>query len=152
MDETSINIYLYGQRGGGNESDPTMPGVTPNPEAPDETETGIKDSANALTVTKALGFKVGRQALNMVTSRVGVSTRNNLKQQQTNAAIKGAGYGLTFFGSLLTQNYFAAAMTAVSFVGDIYSSGVQYSDNAVKEEGRLSILRQRYYGNINRSR
>ena len=47
--------------------------------APEETAYGIKESANALTMTKAIGFKAGRQALSMVTSRVGVSTRNNLK-------------------------------------------------------------------------
>lgn len=152
MNETNINIYLYGNTPSGSESDPLMPGVTPNPDAPEETAYGIKESANALTMTKAIGFKAGRQALSMVTSRVGVSTRNNLKQEQTNAALKGTGYGLTFFGSLATQNYLAAAVTAVSFIGDLYNSGMQYSDNAAREEGRLSILRRRYYGNIDRSR
>lgn len=152
MSDTTINLIFQNSNGGGSESDPTMPGATPNPESPETTKESLKESANALTLTKALGVRVGKQAVNMASSRVGVVTRSNLRQQKINAGMKAGAYAVTFIGSVASQNYFAAALTALSFIGDNVNESIAYNENARTESARLSILGQRYQSNVNRSR
>lgn len=150
MADTYINLIFGGQQGGGNESDPEVPGATPNPEEPEKVEESGKSNNKALTVAKAMAVRVGKQGINMVVSRVGQTTRSNLKQQKVNAAMKTAGYGIGIFGSLATQNYAAAAMIAVSAVVDVVNQTLDYNYNKEIEGQRLSILKDR--ASISRSR
>ena len=46
---TNINIIFSNQQGGGSESDPESPGVTPNPESPEQTQKKEKRKTNLLT-------------------------------------------------------------------------------------------------------
>ena len=150
MADTYINLIFGGQQGGSNESDPEVPGATPNPEEPEKVEESGKSNNKALTVAKAMAVRVGKQGINMVVSRVGQTTRSNLKQQKVNAAMKTAGYGIGIFGSLATQNYAAAAMIAVSAVVDVVNQTLDYNYNKEIEGQRLSILKDR--ASISRSR
>lgn len=149
--DTNINIIFSNQQGGGSESDPTTPGATPNPEAPEQQKQDGKTDNKALTMAKAMAVQVGKQALQMATSRVGQATRSNLKQARTNAAIKNIGYGVGIIGAVASQNYAAAAMMVVSIGVDIANRAIDYSFNLGVERQTLSINSQRA-GNINRSR
>ena len=149
--DTNINIIFSNQQGGGSESDPTTPGATPNPEAPEQQKQDGKTDNKALTVAKAMAVQVGKQALQMATSRVGQVTRSNLKQAQTNAAIKNIGYSVGLLGAVATQNYAAAAMMVVSIGVDVANRVIDYNFNLGVERQTLSINNQRA-GNMNRSR
>ena len=149
--DTNINIIFSNQQGGGSESDPTTPGATPNPEAPEQQKQDGKTDNKALTMAKAMAVQVGKQALQMATSRVGQVTRSNLKQAQTNAAIKNIGYGVGLLGAVATQNYAAAAMMVVSIGVDVVNRVIDYNFNLGVERQTLSINNQRA-GNMNRSR
>lgn len=149
--DTNINIIFSNQQGGGSESDPTTPGATPNPEAPEQQKQDGKTDNKALTMAKAMAVQVGKQALQMATSRVGQVTRSNLKQAQTNAAIKNIGYGVGLLGAVATQNYAAAAMMVVSIGVDVANRVIDYNFNLGVERQTLSINNQRA-GNMNRSR
>ena len=149
--DTNINIIFQDGGAVGSEADPTCPGSTPNPDAPEQTKKQGKEKDNALTATKAMALYVGKQAFNMVTSRVGAVTRSNIKQAQVNAAVKTIGYGATFIGSLATQNYLAAALTVLSFGVETINSSIDYNEKARTERVGLSIAGKRA-GSINRSR
>lgn len=148
--DTNINIIFSNQQGGGSEADPTTPGSTPNPEAPEKQKQDGKTDNKALTMAKAMAVQIGKQAMQMVTSRVGIATRSTLKQQQMNAAMKTAGYGIGFVGALATQNYAAAAMMVVSAGFEMANSVMDYNYNIGIEKQTLSINNVR--AGINRSR
>ncbi|MBQ8426558.1 MAG: hypothetical protein IJX16_07575 [Clostridia bacterium] len=140
--ETNINIIFSNQQGGGSESDPETPGVTPNPEAPEETQKKPKEKDNSFN-SKAIALYIGKQALSMVTSRVGVMTRSNVKQAQVNTAMKMVGYGV----AIATNPVLGILAIGV----DTINSALDYSEKARVEERRLSVLRERA-GASNRSR
>lgn len=140
--DTNINIIFSNQQGGGNEADPESPGVTPNPEAPEETAKKPKENNNEFD-TKAMAIYVGKQAMQMVTSRVGVATRSNVKQTQMNTALKMVGYGVMF----AKNPYLGALAMGV----DMINSVLDYEEAGRVESRRLSVLRQRA-GVDNRSR
>ena len=108
------------------------------------------DGNKALTIAKAMAVQVGKQAMQMVTSRVGVATRSTLKQQQMNAAMKTVEYGIGFVGALATQNYAAAAMVVVSAGFEIVNNVMDYNYNTGIERQTLSINHNR--ASISRSR
>lgn len=149
--DTNINIIFSNQQGGGSESDPTTPGATPNPEAPEQQKQDGKTDNKALTMAKAMAVQVGKQALQMATSRVGQTTRSTVQQQKVNTAMKVAGYGIGFVGALATQNYAAAAMMVVSVGFDIVNTHIDYNYGKSVERTGLTIAAQRA-GHINRSR
>ncbi len=131
--DTNINIIFSNQQGGGSESDPESPGVTPNPEAPEQTKKKQKetDSFDA----KAMALYVGKQALTMVTSRVGVMTRSNVKQAQVNTAMKMVGYGV-----MIAKN----PVLGILAIGvDTVNSLLDYEEASRVEGRRLSVLRER---------
>ena len=131
--DTNINIIFSNQQGGGSESDPESPGVTPNPEAPEQTQKKQKetDSFDA----KAMAIYVGKQALTMVTSRVGVMTRSNVKQAQVNTAMKMVGYGV-----MIAKN----PVLGILAIGvDTVNSLLDYEEASRVEGRRLSVLRER---------
>ncbi|MBQ3597470.1 MAG: hypothetical protein II988_06655 [Clostridia bacterium] len=139
--DTNINIIFSNQQGGGSESDPESPGVTPHPEAPEQTKKKQKepDSFDA----KAMALYVGKQALTMVTSRVGVMTRSNVKQAQVNTAMKMVGYGV-----MIAKN----PVLGILAIGvDTVNSLLDYEEASRVEGRRLSVLRARA-GMSNRGR
>lgn len=148
--DTNINIIFSNSKSGGSESDPTTPGVTPNPNEPDKVEETQKTDNKSLTIAKAMAVRVGKQAINMAVSRVGAVTRSNLRQQQVNAAMKMAGYGIGLTTTLASQNYAAAAMLMVSIGFDITNNIVDYNHNLGIERQTLQINRS--MSGINRSR
>lgn len=140
--DTNINIIFSNQQGGGSESDPKSPGVTPNPEAPEQTEKKGNEKEETFD-TKAIALYVGKKALSMVTSRVGVTTRSSVKQAQVNTAMKMVGYGVAIAKDPVL------GLLAVGV--DTVNSILDY-DEARKTEGRrLSVLRERA-GMSNRGR
>ena len=149
--DTNINIIFSNQQGGGSESDPTTPGATPNPEAPEQQKQDGKTDNKALTMAKAMAVQVGKQALQMATSRVGQMTRSSVQQQKVNAAMKNVGYGIAFVTSLATQNYAAAAMTLVSVGFDVANTYIDYNYGKSVERTGLTVASQRA-GHLNRSR
>lgn len=148
--DTNINIIFSNQASGGTESDPECPGVTPNPEAPEQNKTGGKESNKGLTVAKAMALSVARQSISNVTSRVGATTRSNVKQQRVNSATKIAGYGIGIGTAIATGNYGALAIMGISAVTNAVTEGIDYERNRSIEMTALSINRQR--AGLDRSR
>lgn len=140
--DTNINIIFSNQQGGGSESDPETPGVTPNPESPETTQKNSKEKDTSVN-SKMIALYVGKQALSMVTSRVGVMTRSNVKQQQVNTAMKMVGYGV----AIATNPVLGILAIGI----DTANSIIDYNEKARVESNRLSILRERA-GNSNGSR
>ncbi len=140
--DTNINIIFSNQQGGGSESDPEVPGATPNPEAPEETKKGGKEKDNSFN-SKAIALYVGKQALSMVTSRVGVMTRSNVKQAQVNTAMKMVGYGVAIAAN--------PVLGILAMGVDFINSSLDYKEKGRVEERRLSVLKERA-GLTNRSR
>ena len=148
MADTNINIYLQ-VADNGDPTNPQDPGTTPQPEDP--TKNKGEKGKEGKTMTQMVGAYIGKQALDMATSRVGQVTRSNLKQAQTNAAIKNIGYGVGILGAVASQNYAAAAMMVVSIGVDMANRVIDYNFNLGVERQTLSISNQRA-GNMNRSR
>lgn len=151
MADTNINVIFSNQAAGGSEADPEVPGVTPNPESPELVQEKPKEKSKALTMTKAMALYVGKQALNMATSRVGAITRSTVKQEQTNAALKVMGYGASFMGAIATGNPMMAIMSFMSMGVDIISSTIDFNHNREKESVTTAVMLQRT-GSKNRSR
>ena len=151
MADTNINVIFSNQAAGGSEADPEVPGVTPNPESPELVQEKPKEKNKALTMTKAMALYVGKQALNMATSRVGAITRSNIKQEQTNAALKVMGYGAGFFGAAASGNPAAMAMVGISLAVDIIGRTIDFNHNREKESVTTAVMLQRT-GSKNRSR
>lgn len=148
--DTNINIIFSNQQVGGSESDPEVPGATPNPEAPEQTKKGGKESNKSLTVAKALGVAIAKQSISIVTSRVGAVTRSTVKQQQVNAAMKMGGFAIGLGVAAATQNWAAAGMMLVSESINIISESVDYNHKKGIEQTTLSVMQAR--AGINRSR
>ena len=141
MADTNINIIFRNGAEPGNESNPETPGSTPNPEDPSEQ----KENAGKGTSfsTKAMALYIGKQALNMATSRVGQVTGNSVLQDKVNAGLKVAGYA--------TAIAINPIMGTLALGFDIANSAIDYHINANKENTALEVLNTRA-GNINRSR
>lgn len=151
MADSTINIIISGQQGGGSEADPEVPGATPNPEAPEKNKKGGKEKDNMGSVAKAAAITAAKQAFSTVISRVGVATRSDVKQQKVNAAVKLGGYGVAVITSLATQNYAALATTVISICAEAITNEIDYNRNRNIESTALNIQRQRT-GSYNRSR
>ncbi|MBR0189100.1 MAG: hypothetical protein IJQ23_01785 [Clostridia bacterium] len=143
MSEVNINLYFGDNSGaGGTENDPLTPGATPNPDAPEQIQKKPNEKDTSFS-SKALALYVGKQALNMVVSRVGTMTRSNVKQQQVNTAMKMVGYGVAVSIHPL--------LGILAIGADTVNSILDYNEKARVEGLKLSILRERA-GNINGSR
>ncbi len=151
MADTTINIIFSDGQVGGTESEPEIPGATPNPEAPEKTKKGGKEKDNALTMTKALALSAGKQAISAVTARVGNVTRSNVRQAKVNAGMKIASTGFGMGAALVSQNYAALAVMAISATIETASNIFDYNTSAVQEQ-RANQIRVKSYGDFNRSR
>lgn len=141
MADTNINIIFRNGAEPGNESNPETPGSTPNPEDP--TQQKEENGKGTSFSTKVLTLYLGKQALNMATSRVGTMTGNSLLQEKVNETLKIVGYA----GAIAVN----PVMGVMAMGVDMVSQGIDYSTNAGKEASALEILNTRA-GNINRSR
>ena len=141
MADTNINIIFRQTDASGSESDPTAPGATPNPENPtDQQENSGKGASFS---TKAIALYIGKQAINMATSRVSQITGSNVLQEKVNAGLKVAGYAVA-----IATN---PVMGVLALGVDVANSVIDYNINASKENSAMVILNTRA-GNINRSR
>lgn len=141
MADTNINIIFKNADASGSESDPTAPGATPNPDNPTEPK---EDAGKGTSFsTKAIALYIGKQALNMATSRVGQVTGSNVLQDKVNAGLKVAGYAV----AIATNPIMGTLALGVDYI----SSAIDYNINAGKENSAMEILNIRA-GNINRSR
>lgn len=141
MADTNINIIFRNGAEPGNESNPETPGSTPNPEDP--TEQKEEKGKGTSFSTGALALYIGKQALNMATSRVGVITGNSLLQEKVNATLKIVGYA----GAIAVN----PVMGIMAIGVDMISQNIDYGIGASKESSALRIMNERA-GNINRSR
>lgn len=141
MADTNITIIFGGNDESGTESSPTSPGATPNPENP--TEQKEKGGKGASFSTKAMALYIGKQALNMATSRVGQVTGSSVLQNKVNAGLKVAGY----VTAIATNPIMGTLAVGVDIIG----SSLNYNIDAKKEREALGVLNERA-GNINRSR
>ncbi len=148
--DTNINIIFSNQQGGGSESDPEVPGATPNPEAPEKTKDGGKETNKAKAAATAMAVAVAKQGISAVVSRVGVMTRSNTKQAQVNSAVKMVGYSIGFGTAVASQNWAAVAVMAISIGTETVTGIIDYNRNSSIERNTLSIARER--AGINRSR
>ena len=141
MADTNITIIFGGNDESGTESSPTSPGATPNPENP--TEQKEKGGKGASFSTKAMALYIGKQALNMATSRVGQVTGSTVLQNKVNAGLKVAGY----VGAVIANPVMGTLAIGVDLIG----SNINYGIEAKKEGTAMQIMNTRA-GNINRSR
>lgn len=147
MSDTVINLYFHREQNGGSESNPEMPGVTPNPQEPEQN----KDDEKGKGVNgKTLAVYMGKQAISMATSRVGTLTRSSAKQQQINNIMKTVGYTTAFVGSAITGNVTGMIMTALAVGVDIIGSTIDYNIGKRQESVALNISKER--AGFNRSR
>lgn len=140
MADTNINIYLK-TVDDSNETNPQDPGTTPEAGNPIENKGDQGKNLKASTLV-AVAY-IGKQALSFAQSSVGFATRDNLKQQQTNAFNK-----LAMFAVVSIKN---PIMGAAMFFTDLIKSDVEYNRNVAKESLAVNINRERA-GNMNRSR
>ena len=152
--DTNINIIFQDGQGGGTPTDPTVPGATPNPDAPEQTRKGGNEKSNALGITGAFVYSAGRQALSAVTSRVGTVTRSNVRQAKINTAMNLTGKAISFGVALVSENYAALAMMIVSSATETFSSLADYYTAANQEQIAKHIQIKSYGGfsGVNRSR
>ena len=148
--DTNINIIFSNQQFGGSESDPEVPGATPNPEAPEQNKQGGKESNKSKATASAIAVAMVKQGVNATISRVGVMTRSNVKQAQVNSTVKMVGYGVGFGAAVASQNWAAVAVMAISIGADTVTGLIDYNRNSSIERNTLSIARER--AGINRSR
>lgn len=141
MADTNINIIFRNGAEPGNESNPESPGSTPNPEDP--TQQNEDNGKGASFSTKALALYIGKQALNMATSRVGQITGSSVLQAKVNAGLKVAGY----VGAVIANPIMGSLAIGVDLIG----SSIDYNIEGKKESTALEVLNTRA-GNINRSR
>lgn len=148
--DTNINIIFSNQQCGGSESDPEVPGTTPNPESPEQNKKGGKETSKAKAAATAMAVAMVKQGISATVSRVGVMTRSNVKQAQVNSTVKMVGYGIGFGTAVATQNYAAIAVMAVSIGAETITGLIDYNRNSAIERNTLSITRER--AGISRSR
>ena len=148
--DTNINIIFSNQQGGGSESDPEVPGVTPNPESPEQNKKGNKESSNAKAAASAMAVALVKQGVSATISRVGVMSRSSVKQAQVNSTVKMVGYGVGFGTAVASQNWAAVAVMAVSIGSETVTGLIDYNHNRGIERNTLSITRER--AGISRSR
>lgn len=148
--DTNINIIFSNQSSGGTESDPECPGVTPNPEAPEQNKTGGKESDRYITTAKAMALSIGKQSITSSLSRVGTYTRSNVKQERVNEISKLAGIGVGLGVSLISGNLASAVMIGASAIGSAISEQLEFNTNKNIESRGLAVRNQR--AGINRSR
>jgi|GEM_PF-5740458 len=152
--DTNINIIFQNGQGGGTPTDPEIPGATPNPDAPEQTQKRGNEKESALAKTRAFAYSMGKQALSAVTSRIGSATRSNLRQTQVNAALNLTEKLITGGVALVTENYAALALMAMSSAIEMASSVTDYN-TAARQEMIANQIRVKGYGGfggINRSR
>lgn len=140
MAETNINIYLK-TVDNSNETNPQDPGTTPEPDNPTENKGDQGKGLKASTMVAAA--YLGKQALSFAQSSVGFATRDNLKQQQTNAFNK-----LAVFAAVAIKN---PILGVAMFATDMIKSDIEYNRN-VSQESLATNLNRTRAGNINRSR
>lgn len=150
MQDTTITIIFQSGGGGGSESNPQSPGVTPNAQSPEQNAKKDNENSDVLTASKAMALYIGKQAVSTVTSRVGAVTRSNVAQTKVNAAMKMATYGGAIIGGLFTGNYLATGMAVISLGADMISSSIDYNTGSTQE--RLALNIQKEKAGISRSR
>ena len=135
MSEVNINLYFGDNSGaGGTENDPLTPGATPNPESPEQIQKS-STTKDVMTETEALCLYVGKQGFNMVTSRVGTTTRSNVNQQKTNGALKAVGYA----AMIIKNPYLGIAAVGL----DILNSQLDWDEKKSVEQRRSEIIKGR---------
>lgn len=140
MAETNINIYLQ-VADTGDPTNPQDPGTTPQPEDP--TQNKGEKGKEGKTMTQMVGAYIGKQALDMATSRVGQATHSSLMQQKMNSVLK-----IGVYGGLIAAN---PILGGLALATDLISSSIDYTYNSKQDARGVAILTGRA-GNINRSR
>ncbi|GEM_PF-5018494 len=142
MEDTVINLYFNYQNGGGNESNPETPGVTPNPQEPDKNRKKPNENDNALTETKAMTAYLAKQGFSTVKTRISAESRSSLRQDKIDASMKIVGYGIGFATNPI--------ITGVALFFDLFNQHLEYQSKQRQEERTLGIIRKR--AGIDRSR
>lgn len=141
MADTNINIIFRNGAEPGNESDPEVPGSTPNPEDPSQQKE--ENGKGASFSTKMVAMYLGKQALNTASARVGEMLGSSNLQDKVNGALKVAG----FVGAIAVNPVLGVLTIGV----DMVNSSIDYSMKSSQEQTTLQVLNTRA-GNINRSR
>lgn len=110
--EYNIVIDMPEETGQNDVPDPSAPQQENAP--PTDPARGEKTQSAVMAGVVQVVTSAGKQALSSAVSNIGLATGNEQLQKNVQTIIAGATSAVTFVGMLATQNYVAAAITAVS--------------------------------------